>query len=68
MTWYLEHGGKKGMIFSPPTRFLQNMLIEVSHGHVFYRHKEQGQADLPDTLNIVVKQTENFLEAFEKKF
>ena len=61
--------GEKKAWFFPPTRFLQNILIEVSYGHdFFYRHKEQGQADPPDTLNIVVKLTENFLEAFEKKF
>ena len=55
------------MVF-PPTRFLQNMLIEVSYGHnFFYRHKEKGQADLPGTLNMVVNPAENFLEGFEKK-
>ena len=34
----------------------------------FYWRKELGQADLPDTLNMFVQSTENFLEAFEKKF
>ena len=34
---------------------------------IFYWRKDLGQADLWDTLNILVKSTENFLEAFEKK-
>ena len=40
---------------------------DCCYAHNFYQHKEQGPAELPDTLNIVVKVTENFLEAFEKK-
>ena len=34
----------------------------------FYWRKDQGQVDLPDTLNDFIKSTENFLEAFEKSF
>ena len=34
----------------------------------FYGRKEQGPADLSGTLNMYVKFTEKFLEAFEKKF
>ena len=33
----------------------------------FYWRKQRGWADLSNTLNMFVKSTENFLEAFEKK-
>ena len=42
ITWYLEHGGGKGMIF-PPRRFLQYNRIGLSYSHdFFYRRKERG--------------------------
>ena len=61
-------GEKKAWFFPPNTFFAKYFDWSVVRSRFFYRHKEQGQADLPDTLNIVVKLTENFLEAFEKKF
>ena len=53
---------------SPPNKFFAKFFdLSVVRSRFFYQHKEQGQADLPDTMNIVVKLTENFLEGFEKK-
>ena len=41
----------------------------MSYGHnYFYWRKELHYADLFNTLNMVVKSIENFLEALEKKF
>ena len=39
----------------------------VGQSSFFYWHTDVGQVDLADTLNMFVKNSENFLETFEKK-
>ena len=56
------------MIFPPNTFFAKYILIEVLCGHDFFTDtKNKVKRTPPDTLNIVVKLTKNFLEALEKK-
>ena len=56
------------MIFSPQDVFGNIIGLMCRMVTIFYWRNKLGQADLPDTLNVFVKLTENFLEAFEKKF
>lgn len=39
--------------------------IDSWYGYDFYQHKEQDEGDLPETLQVLVKQAENFLEALD---
>ena len=48
--------------------FLQYFHFYASYISAFYWRKELGQADLPDTLNMFIQSTENFLDALQRKF
>ena len=39
-----------------------------AHGFGYYWRKQQDLADLPDTLTVIMRRLETFLEPVEKKF
>ena len=57
---------KKNQLFS---KFLEIFLERCAvRSRFFYWRKDLGWVDLPDSLKMFVKPTENFIEIFEKKF
>ena len=66
----LDYSGTKGSSFEPgfPRIFVNIFLLVPRMALIFFYWREElGCVDLLNTLNVVVKCVEKFLQAFEKK-